>query len=216
VNLWQATAGRPTRRRPAGQDGGFSLIEVLISMSIMSVVLVIVTGAIIQIYSADTRTESTSIARDQLTNSFRRLDRELRYANWISAPGQVGTAWYLEYALPTGCRQLTFDGGVLTTASWNLPGTTPGTATTIATDLSLSGTTPPFTRYAPGSAPYAAASAGTAGVGSNFAPEHTQVRLQFNAAVGKVTVPFDVVFTAQNTSRLTSALNDCSKGRPAP
>jgi prepilin-type N-terminal cleavage/methylation domain-containing protein len=200
------------RRRP---DDGFSLIELLVTMSIMSVVMVVVIGAIVQIYSMTTGTEATSVGRDQLGNSFRRLDKELRYANWVSVPAQVGTAWYLEYSLPTGCRQLKLDGGVLTLASWTLPATTPGPPTTIATDLRMLTGTAPFTLYPVHVAPYASAGASAAGVGKLFAPEHAQVRLQFNAAVGKVTLPFDVVFTAQNTNDSTPALNDCSKGRPA-
>ena len=202
---------RPRRRR---DDLGFSLIELMITMSIMSVVLVVVIGAISQIYAAVTSTEATSVGRDQLGNAFRRLDKELRYAAWVAVPGKVGTRWYVEYALPTGCRQLKYDGGVITVAGWTLPATTPGTPTTLATDLSLIGTTAPFTLYPAGSIPYASAGAGVSGVGRNFAPEHAQVRLRFNAAVGRVTLPFDDIFTAQNTTRLTSLLNDCSKGRP--
>jgi prepilin-type N-terminal cleavage/methylation domain-containing protein len=199
------------RRR---DDDGFSLIELMVTMTIMSIVLVVVIGAITQIYSAVTSTEATSVGRDQLGNAFRRLDKELRYASWVAAPGKVGTRWYVEYALPTGCRQLKYDGGVITLANWTLPSTTPGTPTTLATDLSLIGTTPPFTLYLAGTIPYASAGAGVSGVGRNFAPEHAQVRLQFNAAVGRVILPFDDIFTAQNTTRLTSLLNDCSKGRP--
>lgn len=196
------------------RDDGFSLIELMVTMTVMSVVLVVVIGAITQIYSAVTSTEATSIGRDQLGNAFRRLDKELRYANWIAAPGKVGTRWYVEYALPTGCRQLKYDAGVITLAAWTLPATTPGTPTTLATDLGLIGTVAPFTLYLAGSIPYASAGAGVSGVGRNFAPEHAQLRLQFNAAVGRVTLPFDDIFTAQNTTRLTSLLNDCSKGRP--
>ncbi len=202
------------RRRAAGRDDGFSLIELMVTMTVMSVVLVVVIGAITQIYSAVTTTEATSIGRDQLGTAFNRLDKELRYAGWIAVPGQVGTRWYLEYALPTGCRQLKYDAGVITLASWTLPSTTPGTPTTLATDLSLTGAVAPFTLYPAGTVPYASASAGVSGVGRNFAPEHAQVRLRFNAAVGGVTLPFDDIFTAQNTTRLTSLLNDCSKGRP--
>ena len=34
----------------------------------------------------------------------RRLDRELRYANWISDPAEVNGTWYVDYAIPSGCR----------------------------------------------------------------------------------------------------------------
>ncbi|MEV4351821.1 prepilin-type N-terminal cleavage/methylation domain-containing protein [Actinoplanes sp. NPDC049596] len=220
-------------------DGGYSLIELMVAMGIMSVVLVIVLGGLTEVYSDVNRTDTLANARDQLGNSFRRLDKELRYANWLSTPGQVGGAWYLEYAVPgtpaipatstraasparpAGCRQLVYRNGVLTLASWTLPGVTPGTPTTIATDLALTGSTPPFTVYLANSLPYASASPGTSGVGADYQVAHSQVRLQFTGSVGRTTLPFDVLFTAQNTNganvfsengKLTD--NDCGKGRP--
>jgi prepilin-type N-terminal cleavage/methylation domain-containing protein len=206
----------PARTGPVHTDQGFTLLEVLISMGIMSIVLAVVTGAIVQIYSATTQVDTTTSDRDQLTVAFRRLDKELRYAQWIATPGLVGTRYYVEYAMPGGgCRQLKYDGGVLSTASWVLPSTTPGTPTALASGLTLISGTAPFTLYAAGSAPYASASAGTAGVGKNFSPEHALLRLQFNAVAGRTTAPFDTIFAAQNTSRNTSALSDCSAGRPS-
>jgi prepilin-type N-terminal cleavage/methylation domain-containing protein len=201
-------------RRAGDREAGFSLIEVVVSMSILSVVMVVAIGSIIQIYNAVNRVDNTSVARDQLSNSFRRLDKELRYANWVSTPGQVNGVWYLEYALPTACRQLAYRSGVLTLATWNLPGTTPGTASTIATGLSLVNGAAPFTVFATGTYPYASAGTGTGGVGKLFAPEHTQVRIQLVAQSGRASLLYDTVFTAQNTNGNTSALNDCSKGRP--
>lgn len=195
-------------------DEGFSLIEIVVAMGILSVVMVTVLGATMQIYSAVNRTENTSFAREQLGNAFRRLDKELRYATWVGAPGQVGGRWYLEYATTAGCRQLVMTGGALTVAGWTLPGTNPGPAATIAGELSLPAGTVPFTVYAPGSKPYASAAPDTAAMGRDYAAEHTQVRLRFNATVGRVTLPFDTVFTAQNTDRNTPTVNGCSDGRP--
>ncbi|GIM88253.1 prepilin-type N-terminal cleavage/methylation domain-containing protein [Paractinoplanes toevensis] len=200
---------------PEAGDEGFSLIELIVSMSVMAVIMVIVTGAITEVYSDVNRTDSLSNARDQIGNSFRRLDKELRYATWVSTPAQVGGVWYLEYATPTNCQQLVFRNGALTRAVWTLPGTTPGAATTIATDLTQTGSFAPFTVYAPGDQPYASASPNVSGVGSGYEPEHNQVRLRFSGTVGKTVLPLDVLFTAQNTNRNTSALNDCSKGRPS-
>jgi prepilin-type N-terminal cleavage/methylation domain-containing protein len=204
------------RARPPIRDEGFSIVEVVVTMSILSVVMVITTGAIMQIYNAMNRVETTSVARDQLTNSFRRLDKELRYASWLSLPPyQVGSAWYFEYKTPDGCRQLAFRSGVLTIAGWSgLSGTTPGAATTIATGLSQVSGIDPFWVNRPGSHPYSAASAGTAGVGAGYSPEHGQVRLRFIGQTGQTTLPFDVIFTAQNNDGATNPNNPCSKGRP--
>jgi prepilin-type N-terminal cleavage/methylation domain-containing protein len=202
----------------ARDEQGFTLIEVLVSMSILSMVMVVVLSAIIQIYGAVNSVDNTGFARDQIANSFRRLDKELRYAEWLSAPGQVGTGWYLEYALQTACRQLEYNNGVLTLASWDpdaATGPAANSATTIASNLALSGSTPPFTLIAVGAKPFATASAGVSGVGRDFTVEHAQIRVQLVVTSGKVTLPFDVVYTANNVDRNTSVLNDCSSGRPA-
>jgi prepilin-type N-terminal cleavage/methylation domain-containing protein len=204
-----------TRRRPGpAADQGYSLVELAVAMGIMSIVMIISFGAMLQIYSATSRTESTSFARDQLSNAFRRLDKELRYANWVAAPGQVNNRWYLEYAVAGGCRQLVLDDDVLTLASWKPPATTPGAPTAIAGELAVPAGTPPFTVYSPGAQPFASSSPGAGGVGKLYAPEYSQVRLRFTATVGTVTLPFDTVFTALNTSRNTSPTNDCGNGRP--
>jgi hypothetical protein len=211
------------RAAPETGDEGFSLIDLIVATGIMAVIMVIVTTGIIVVYSNVNRTDGISTARDQIGNSFRRLDKDFRYATWISTPGQVGSAWYLEYmvavlaadnTVSTKCEQLAFRNGVLTRAEWTLPGTTPGKPQTIATDLAPTGTTAPFTAYTPGTRPYTSASPGVSGVGSTYELEHTQVRLRFSGRVGKVDLPLDVLFTAQNTNRNTPTANDCSKGRP--
>ena len=200
---------------PVRDDHGFSLIDIIVATSIMSVIMVIVTGGILEVYSDVNKADGLSTARDQIGNSFRRLDRELRYATWVDTPGQVNGAWYVEFATTTNCQQLVFQNGVLTKLSWVLPSTTPGTPQVIASDLAQTGTTPPFTVYVPGNKPYASAGPGTSGVGASYELEHSQVRLRFSGHVGKVDLPLDVLFTAQNTNRNTPAANDCSMGRPS-
>jgi len=201
--------------RPEPGDQGFTLIDIIVATSIMAVIMVIVTGGILEVYSDVNKTDGISTARDQVGNSFRRLDKELRYATWVATPGQVNGAWYLEWATPVNCQQLVFQNGVLTKLVWTLPGVTPGSPQTIASDLAQTGTTPPFTVYAPGNKPYASASPGTSGVGANYELEHSQVRLRFSGHVGKVDLPLDVLFTAENTNRNTPAANACSQGRPS-
>jgi prepilin-type N-terminal cleavage/methylation domain-containing protein len=195
-------------------DDGFTLIEMVVSLVIMSVVMTVVIGAITQIFSATHRVDSVSYDREQLTNAFRRLDSSLRYATWVSDPGQVGTPWYVEYEADDVCHQLKFADGTLTLYTWAPPGT-PGSPVGVAGDLvQMDSVTPPFKRYAPGDLPYATLAAGTIGVGRQYTPEFYQLRIRFNARSGNVTIPFDTIFTAENTSRQTSADNDCSQGRP--
>ncbi|BCY14168.1 type II secretion system protein J [Actinoplanes sp. L3-i22] len=201
----------------AGKSGdeGFSLIDLIVATSIMSFIMVIVTGAIIEIYSDVNRTDGISTARDQLGNSFRRLDREIRYATWVNTPGKVGGDWYLEFATNSGCQQLKFSNGVLSRATYaSSPTPTVGPALTIASQLTQTGTTDPFTVYDPGDQPYATSTPNVSGVGRTYELEHSQVRLRFSGTVGTTSLPLDVLFTAQNTNRNTPALNNCSFGRP--
>ncbi|SNY66511.1 PulJ/GspJ family protein [Paractinoplanes atraurantiacus] len=201
---------------PEEKDGGYSLLELIVAMGIMSVVLVVVFGGIMQVYSAVNRTEGTSFARDQVAAAFRRLDTQLRYASWLSSKAAVpvGGRYYLEFALPTGCRQLVYDNGVLTLASWTAPAA-PGKAMVVASELALMPGTAPFTVITPTEQPYASASAGSDAMGSGYTPEFYQIRLRLNATVGTTTIPFDTLFSAENTTRNTNTENPCSSGRPS-
>jgi prepilin-type N-terminal cleavage/methylation domain-containing protein len=212
-----STTVRDRLRRASDDDDGFSLIEVLISMSIMSVVMVVAIAAIAQIYSNVNRTDQTAFARDVLGNGFRRMDTELRYARWLSKPDWVGTRFYFEYEVPNnGCRQLKYEDGAVYLSSWtSVPVSTPGPAQKIQSDLGLvNGVVPPFQVIAVHAKPFATAAAGTAGVGKDFSPEHAQVRVVLNATVGKVTLLYDNTWTAQNTSDVSPKSSECSKGRP--
>ena len=215
----------PTAR--SRDDAGFTLTEVMVTMGVMSVVMVVFTAAILQAYRTSAKSESISVTQSSLQIAFQRFDRELRYASWIADPGQVGTAWYVEFAGFDGtqCRQLRLetssssaqdnatDGhGVLQLISW--PRATPPAAgapgQTIATHLVTPDSSGPFEVQAAG----ASASQGS-GVGSDFTTDFQRLRIRLAAQVGDSTAQIDTTFTALNTSRNTPTDNDCSKGRPA-
>ena len=198
-------------RPPAGPGGdrGFSLIELLVTTAIMSIVTLVLVSATVEIYSGTKQIDNTAEARDQLDNSFRRLDRELRYATWVSAPGKVNGSWNLRFAIPSGCRELRLTGQVLTLAAWSSSTATSGPAMPIANGVTLIAGASPFVVYRIGAQPYASASPGT-GMGAGYQLDFQQVRLLFNVKIGTVTLPFDSIFTAQNTTRDTPATNACS------
>ncbi|MEV6491617.1 prepilin-type N-terminal cleavage/methylation domain-containing protein [Actinoplanes sp. NPDC051633] len=211
-------------RAPAARDrddAGFSLAEVVVTLSVMSVVMVVFTSAILQVYRTSAKSESISITQTQLQLAFQRFDRELRYASWIAQPGQVGTAWYVEYAGFDGsqCGQLRLEtasnpdqdspndaNGVLQWLTWPratppAPGT-PGR--TVASNLVTPDSTGPFERQTP-------TSPGTSG----FTPDFQRLRVRVSAQVGDSVAEVDSTFTALNSSRNTPATNDCSNGRPS-
>jgi type II secretory pathway pseudopilin PulG len=214
---------RAVRRRLSGEDAGYSLVDLLVAMSVMSILMVVVIRAVAEVYSNVTRTEGTSFAREEIGNSFRRLDKELRYATWISAPpGKDGTTWDLWYALPpTGsatdyCRRLMFDTatGILSLEWWDATDHDEPTRTgKIATDLTLVGTAAPFTVITPNSTIYSSIGPAAAGVGKAFAPDYYQVRFLFNATFGKVSLREDIYFTAQNTNGGSTRNSKCDWGQ---
>jgi hypothetical protein len=140
----------------------------------------------------------------------------MRYATWInSSPGQLGTRYYIEYQVPSGCRELKLDTstGVITLYSWAITDTTPANPVTLASDVTLMSGALPFTPYAIGATPFATVSAGTLGLGKGYAPQFSQLRIQVNLTTGATTTPFDAIYTAENSTTNVSS-STCSKGRP--
>lgn len=84
------------RRRRAGDDG-ITLIELTVTMAIMSIFMAMFTVAINQMFGAVNRSEAISDAQTQVNTAFERLDRKIRYADAISTPGKVGADHYVEW-----------------------------------------------------------------------------------------------------------------------
>lgn len=209
--------------RPRPDEAGYSLIEVIVTSGLVSVLMVIFTTAVLQVFGTGQRVEAAAVARSQLRLAFQRLDRELRYASWISAPNtvEVGDAWYVEFASSDGkeCLQLRLatrslaprdnetDGrGVLQLIRW-----TPGAPTvknrpdqTIASQLRTDA--PPFELQ-----PAGLAVADTA----PFTPDLQRLQVRLTAKVGTSEVTADTTFSALNTSRSTPATHTCGEGRPS-
>lgn len=107
---------RHRRQSPAAaaEDDGFTLVELLVAMSILIVVLGIFTGAFLTVATGVRKTNSLATAQAQARNAFQLLDRTLRYANAVNDPTSVSGSQYLEYelgdvsqttALPQTCYQ---------------------------------------------------------------------------------------------------------------
>ena len=213
-----------SRRAPDEDDAGFSLIEVVVTMGIMSFLMVIFTTAILQIYGTSVAAESFSTAQSQLQLGFQRFDRELRYASWVAQPGQVGTSWYVEFADADGvnCEQLRLAAdptaagfGIMQLLRWPATSAPPVEGTpgqTVASLIVLDAVDPPFVLQAAGSSPYLA---GADAVGADFATDFQRLRIRLTTKVGSESTQVDSTFTALNTSRDTLTTNLCDKGRPA-
>ncbi|GAB7038833.1 hypothetical protein JCM9533A_26830 [Catenuloplanes niger JCM 9533] len=90
---------RRLRARRLRGDVGMTMAEVMVSMTVMAVLMVIFTGAIIQIHGVVNKADTIAETQLQLNNAFIRLDKEIRYARAFSDPGQVNGDWYVEYVV---------------------------------------------------------------------------------------------------------------------
>lgn len=195
-------------------DAGTTLMEVMVTMGIMSVVMAVFTGAILQMYQATVRTETSAAAAAEIRQAFQQLDKELRYASWFApTPGKVGTSWYEEFAdADGGCGQLRVDigatvgAGVLQMLRWTA-GSPPAAGQrgqTLASRLVVDPVVSPFLMQA----------AGTTAAGAGYATDYQRLQVRLTARVNRVTTPLDSTFTAINTSRVSPTTNVCSEGRP--
>jgi len=192
------------RVTPRG-DAGVTLLELMITMAIMAVVLMMFTGAMIQIYRSVNKNEAIAAARDGVNLTFARLDKEIRYAAGISTPGVTGTDQYVEYLITnTGtpmCAQLRLHApsAQLQWRSWPQNGT-PAGWTVLASGVTA---TNPFTRYP---------------ATGDFAFQRLRIDMTANTSSGATATKrqSDITFTALNTSPTTSSNSVCTEGRQVP
>ena len=186
-------------------DRGFTLVEVVVTMTIFSFVMVIFTGGIIQMFNTANKNESVTTAQAQSNLVFIRLDREIRYATGISDPGTLGGDPVVEYLTTNSgtatCTQLrlTATGRQLKRRQWTQGGT-PGTWLPIASGVTGS---QPFTLY-------------PADPTFNFQRLRLRLTAQSGAAKTATSAETDITFTALNTSLSTSSATVCTEGRATP
>jgi hypothetical protein len=160
----------------------------------------------IQIYRSVNKNEAIAAARAEINITFGRLDKEIRYAAGISAPGVTGTDKYVEYLItntgaPT-CVQLRVhvSSAQLQRRSWLQSGGTPGSWTSLASGITA---TNPFTSYP---------------ATGDFAFQRLRIGMTTKHSSGATATKrqTDITFTALNTSPTTSSDNVCTEGRLVP
>ena len=193
------------------RDDGVTMIEVVVSLTLMAVLMTIFTTAVIDVYRNVNQTEGISTGQSQLNNVFLRLDKEVRYASGISMQGKVGTQWYVEYLNTSRgteiCTQLRLTTtGLLQRRTWdrNVAPVQPTDWAVLGSNLGEVTGTPPF-------AFSAADPSSTTGAASNF----HQLTISL-AAIGrddKHVAESSFTFTALNTSLATTSVGICTEGR---
>lgn len=94
-------------------DRGFTLTELLVSMSVLAVVMVLVTGAVLQASGTSARVDAANVSQLQAHQAFDKLDRQVRWAAGFSKEGAYGGNPYVEWlytasGTPT-CNELRLD-----------------------------------------------------------------------------------------------------------
>jgi prepilin-type N-terminal cleavage/methylation domain-containing protein len=197
-------------RRLRGSDEGFSLSELMISMSIMGIVTVISATGFLTMFKTTDAAQTAALTQTSTMLAFSKLDREVRYAQRINTPYQRGNGdWAVEYVIPDSagvaqCVRLTIPkaGGSLMRQQWPQSGATAsGTPTTVALDMAPdNGTANPFLLTAGG---------GTSG--SNF--DRVEIKLKSSIGVSDAGAVrrFDLLFTALNTQSMSTTPLACSQ-----
>jgi Tfp pilus assembly protein FimT len=128
-------------RRALRSESGLSLMELVVGLTIMAIFMAIFTASVSMMYNTTSKTEALSDTASQLSIAFNRLDTSVRYASAISAPGQSGSDWYVEwqstYTGSATCTQVRVDAtkGQLQQRSWTPA--TDGSATGLTVWLPL-------------------------------------------------------------------------------
>ena len=76
-------------RRLQGDDRGFTMLETVVGMVIMTIFMGIFTGAVVTMYSSANKAEALSNSTGQLNLAFDRLDKEIRYASYVGSNAGV-------------------------------------------------------------------------------------------------------------------------------
>jgi type II secretory pathway pseudopilin PulG len=199
-------SGRRTNRRRATGDAGITMVDVVVSMTIMSIFLAMFTGGVLQMFRTANRSEAASFTQSQINIAFLRLDREIRYAAGLSTPGYVGPDAYVEYLTTnTGtpvCTELRLHGTTrqLQRRTWTQGSLAPTAWIPLASDVRSA---QPFTLTA---------------ADATFNFQRLELKLFADSGGGSTATSkqTDVTFTALNTSLTTSSATVCTEGRATP
>jgi hypothetical protein len=214
------TAALRRRHELGARDAGTTLAELVTAMSLMTVFMAMFTTAIFTMYRGANKVTAINQTASQLQTAFVRLDKEVRYASAISAPGLSSSgSWYVELKFtntgtPT-CTQLRVNAtkSMLERRTWTVQ-TNTTTNVTSAVNISTwvpmasgitngavaAGASQPFTLRAPDAS-------------SNLTFQRLAVNLvavsgNRDAATTSVTA---VTFTAANTNIATTSTGVCTE-----
>ncbi len=199
--------GSPARRAPAGPararagEGGFTLIEMMVAMLILSVVLVVALESFTNVITSQVRQSSVSNSESQLAQAFIALDTEVRYSEGVDVPDSTGGSYYVEFEYYTPanvaeCAELQYapGSGTLSQRTWVDPGgsstPSPGAWDVLARGLTTAGQ--PFSLVTD--------VAGQTGIPTHMQQLQVSLTASAGKGIGRESSQSTVVFTAVDTT----------------
>ena len=164
------------------RDAGMTMMDLVVSMSIMLVVTSMLTGGLVQAYRALTRTETNSAAQSQINTAVVRLDRQVRYAKRINLASTTSMRYEVVEQGVSRCYETQVNAQVLR-QRWKPASGTFSAWMTLASGISAA----TFTRLDP-----------------TDTTEHQRLQVVLTARSpggASTTKQIDVTFTALNTKR---------------
>jgi len=146
VTTW--AQARLRRLRQDDPEAGFTLLEVMISMVLMTFFMVLFTAAITQMFSMSNKVDAVTESSSQINVAFERIDKQVRYASSIDAPNTVKApgGWYVEFVNTASgtdvCYQLRVSGSQLQERSWTGTPALPPRWVPLASNVVMPASTP--------------------------------------------------------------------------
>jgi prepilin-type N-terminal cleavage/methylation domain-containing protein len=148
-------------RPPRRDDDGFTLVEVVIAMLVLSVLLAVFVRAVSLMTSTTTRVTTTGEAATEGRAASDALGRQLGTATATNTPVQAGGNWYLEFSVDEvkagadrQCNQWRYQPSTrrLEYRTWSTVTLAATSWITVSDAVVNTSTQPPFTVYASDSA----------------------------------------------------------------
>lgn len=106
-----------TRPETPDREAGFTLIELMVAMAIFTILVAILLLAVSQLARGTVRVQVTAQSTTEVLLVFQNLDRQIRYADALNAPGSgVSGDRYIEFRTPAASAP----SGLTTCTQWRL------------------------------------------------------------------------------------------------